>query len=98
MSRPLASVNVGRSFQNLLDTVVDSIARILIFPVILVIRWVVAKLLSGSGRTTVSAGIGSTGSAGPTGAAAYSQDPGSAENYSRGADPGDWPNLDANYW
>jgi hypothetical protein len=45
MSQPLAAVNVSQSFQNLLDTVVHSIPKVLVFLVILVIGWIVARLV-----------------------------------------------------
>src|SRR5258708_6398845 len=46
MREPLASINVSQSFQNLLDTVVHSIPKILVFLVILVVGWIVAKVLA----------------------------------------------------
>jgi hypothetical protein len=45
MAQPLASVDVGQSFQNLLDTVVHAIPKIVVFLVILVVGWLVARLL-----------------------------------------------------
>jgi hypothetical protein len=46
MSQPLASFQVSSSFQNLLDTVFHSIPKILVFLLILVIGWIVAKVLA----------------------------------------------------
>jgi hypothetical protein len=46
MSQPLASFQVSQSFQNLLDTVFHSIPKILVFLIILVVGWIVAKALS----------------------------------------------------
>src|SRR5580692_12557918 len=46
MNQPLASISVSSSFQDLLTTVVHSIPKILIFLVVLVIGWIVAKALS----------------------------------------------------
>lgn len=46
MSQPLASISVSTSFQDLLTTVVHSIPKILIFLVILVVGWVIAKVLA----------------------------------------------------
>jgi small-conductance mechanosensitive channel len=45
MNRPLASISVSQSFQNLLDTVVHSIPKVLLFLVILVIGWIIARVL-----------------------------------------------------
>ena len=45
MNQPLASFSVSTSFQNLLDTVFHSIPKILVFLLILVIGWIVAKAL-----------------------------------------------------
>ena len=45
MNQPLASFQISNSFQNLLDTVFHSIPKILVFLVILVIGWIVAKAL-----------------------------------------------------
>ena len=45
MNQPLASVSVSSSFQNLLDTVFHAIPKILVFLLILVIGWLVAKAL-----------------------------------------------------
>lgn len=45
MSQPLASFSVSTSFQNLLDTVFHSIPKIIVFLVILVIGWIVARIL-----------------------------------------------------
>jgi len=46
MSQPLASFSIGTSFQNLLDTVFHSIPKIIVFLVILVIGWIVARILA----------------------------------------------------
>jgi hypothetical protein len=46
MAQPLASVSVSQSFQNLLNTVVRAIPTIIVFLVILVIGWIIARLLS----------------------------------------------------
>ena len=46
MAQHLAAVSVSQSFQNLLNTVVRAIPTIVVFLVILVIGWVVARLLS----------------------------------------------------
>ena len=46
MNQPLASFQVSTSFQNLLDTVFHSIPKILVFLLILVIGWIVAKVLA----------------------------------------------------
>lgn len=46
MNQPLASFQISNSFQNLLDTVFHSIPKILVFLVILVIGWIVAKVLA----------------------------------------------------
>jgi hypothetical protein len=46
MNQPLASINVSQSFQNLLNTVVTFIPKILVFLIILVIGWIVAKVLA----------------------------------------------------
>jgi hypothetical protein len=43
---PLASVSVSQSFQNLLNTVVRAIPAIIVFLIVLVIGWLVARLLS----------------------------------------------------
>jgi hypothetical protein len=45
MNQPLASFSVSTSFQNLLDTVFHAIPKILVFLLILVIGWLVAKAL-----------------------------------------------------
>jgi hypothetical protein len=45
MSEPLAGVNVSQSFQNLLNTVFNAIPKILLFLVILVIGWIVARVI-----------------------------------------------------
>lgn len=46
MSEPLASINVSQSFQNLLDTVVHSVPKILVFLVVLIVGWIIAKALA----------------------------------------------------
>jgi small-conductance mechanosensitive channel len=46
MAQPLASIYVSQSFQNLLDTVVHAIPKILVFLVILVVGWIVARVLA----------------------------------------------------
>ncbi len=46
MNQPLASFQISTSFQNLLDTVFHSIPKILVFLLILVIGWIVAKVLA----------------------------------------------------
>jgi hypothetical protein len=46
MTQPLAAVSVNQSFQNLLDTVFHSVPKILVFLVILVVGWIVAKVLA----------------------------------------------------
>jgi Conserved TM helix len=45
MREPLADVNVSQSFQNLLNTVFNAIPKILLFLVILVIGWIVARVI-----------------------------------------------------
>jgi Conserved TM helix len=45
MNQPMASVNVSQSFQNLLNTVFNAIPKILLFLVILVIGWIVARVI-----------------------------------------------------
>jgi hypothetical protein len=46
MAQPLASISAGQSVQNLLDTVFHALPKILVFLIILVIGWVVARLLA----------------------------------------------------
>jgi Conserved TM helix len=46
MNQPLASFQISTSFQNLLDTVFHSIPKILVFLLVLVIGWIVAKVLA----------------------------------------------------
>ncbi len=46
MNQPQASFQVSTSFQNLLDTVFHSIPKILVFLLILIIGWIVARVLS----------------------------------------------------
>jgi Mechanosensitive ion channel, conserved TM helix len=46
MSQSLASFQISNSFQNLLDTVFHSIPKVLVFLVILVVGWIVAKVLA----------------------------------------------------
>jgi hypothetical protein len=43
---PLAAVNVGQSFQNLLNTVIHSVPKILVFLVVLIVGWIIAKALA----------------------------------------------------
>ena len=65
MSKPLASFQISTSFQNLLDTVFHSIPKIVVFLLVLVIRWIVAKfparivdmLLAGSNSTASSSAV-----------------------------------------
>jgi hypothetical protein len=45
MNQPLADVSVSQSFQNLLNTVFNAIPKILLFLVILVIGWIVARVI-----------------------------------------------------
>ncbi|MBV9447629.1 MAG: hypothetical protein JO345_17230 [Streptosporangiaceae bacterium] len=45
MNQPLASVSVSQSIQNLLDTVFHVLPKILLFLVILVVGWIVARVL-----------------------------------------------------
>jgi hypothetical protein len=45
MTQPLASVSVGSSVQNLLDTIFHSLPKILVFLIILVVGWIVARVL-----------------------------------------------------
>jgi hypothetical protein len=45
MNHSLASVSVSQSFQNLLNTVFNSLPKILLFLVILVIGWIVARVI-----------------------------------------------------
>jgi Conserved TM helix len=45
MTHQLAAISVSQSFQNLLNTVVNSIPKVLLFLVILVIGWIVARVL-----------------------------------------------------
>src|SRR6202035_3815245 len=45
MNQPLASFQISNSFQDLLDTVSHTIPKILVFLIILVIGWIVAKAL-----------------------------------------------------
>ncbi|MGH3278349.1 MAG: mechanosensitive ion channel family protein [Trebonia sp.] len=46
MSQPLASFQIGTSLQNLVDTVFHAIPKIVVFLLILVIGWLVAKVLA----------------------------------------------------
>ncbi|HEY3881341.1 MAG TPA: hypothetical protein VGM12_22330 [Trebonia sp.] len=46
MSQPLASFQISQSFQNLLDTVFHSIPKLLVFLLVLVVGWIVAKVLA----------------------------------------------------
>jgi Mechanosensitive ion channel, conserved TM helix len=45
MNQPQASISVSQSFQNLLDTVFHAIPKILVFLVILIVGWLIAKAL-----------------------------------------------------
>lgn len=45
MNEPLASVSFSQSFQNLLDTVMHSLPKILVFLVVLVVGWIIAKVV-----------------------------------------------------
>jgi hypothetical protein len=45
MKEPLASVSFSQSFQNLLDTVVHNIPKVLVFLVVLVVGWIIAKVV-----------------------------------------------------
>ena len=46
MKQPLASFQISNSFQNLLDTIFHSIPKIVVFLLILIIGWLVAKALA----------------------------------------------------
>jgi hypothetical protein len=46
MSQPLASFQVSNSFQDLVTTVFHSIPKILVFLIVLVVGWIVAKVLA----------------------------------------------------
>jgi hypothetical protein len=45
MNQPLAAVNVSQSFQGLLNTVLNSLPKILVFIVVLVVGWVIATVI-----------------------------------------------------
>jgi hypothetical protein len=45
-AQPLASVDISQSFQNLLNTVIHSIPKILVFLAILVVGWIIARVLA----------------------------------------------------
>jgi len=45
MSHHVLAINVTQSFQNLLDTVVHSIPKVLVFLVILVVGWILARVI-----------------------------------------------------
>jgi hypothetical protein len=45
MTEPLASVSFSQSVQNLLDTVMHSLPKILVFLIVLVVGWIIAKAL-----------------------------------------------------
>jgi hypothetical protein len=45
MTHQLAAISVSQSFQNLLDTVFHAIPKILLFLVILIIGWIIARVL-----------------------------------------------------
>jgi uncharacterized membrane protein YgcG len=46
MAQPLASISPGQSVQNLLDTVFHALPKILVFLLILVIGWIIARVLA----------------------------------------------------
>jgi hypothetical protein len=46
MAQPLASISPGQSVQNLLDSVFHALPKILVFLIILVIGWIVARVLA----------------------------------------------------
>ncbi len=46
MAQPLSSISPGQSVQNLLDSVFHALPKILVFLVILVIGWIVARVLA----------------------------------------------------
>jgi hypothetical protein len=46
MAQPLAALSASQSFQNLLDTVVAAIPKILVFLIVLAIGWIVARVLA----------------------------------------------------
>jgi Conserved TM helix len=45
MTQSLASVDFGQGFQNLLNTVMHSLPKILVFLIVLVVGWIIAKAL-----------------------------------------------------
>jgi hypothetical protein len=45
MTQPLASVDFGQGVQNLLNTVMHSLPKILVFLIVLVVGWIIAKAL-----------------------------------------------------
>ena len=45
MVQPLASVSFSQSLQNLLDTVIHSLPKILVFLVVLVLGWIIARVI-----------------------------------------------------
>jgi hypothetical protein len=45
MTHPLASVDFGQGVQNLLNTVMHSLPKILVFLIVLVVGWIIAKAL-----------------------------------------------------
>jgi hypothetical protein len=81
MSQRPASICVSQSFRNLLNTVVNSIPKILVFLIVLVIGWIVAKGRADAMRvppharqdptaqqpSSTTASVGTTGFAGVTG-------------------------------
>jgi Conserved TM helix len=75
VSQPPTSINVRQPFHGLLNTVVNSAPRILVFLIVLAIGWIAAKVLGQTAQEPAH----------PTG---YSQDPGSTEDYSLEAGPG----------
>jgi hypothetical protein len=112
MSQRPASIYVSQSFRNLLNTVVDSIPKILVFLIVLVIGWIVAKGRADAVRvppharqdqtaqqpTYITASAGTTGLAG-TGAAG-SAGPTGAAGYSQdaGATEGYYRGTDPGDW
>jgi hypothetical protein len=84
VSQRPASLNVGQPFRNLLNSVVNSAPRILVFLMVLAIGWIVAKVLDQTAPE-------------PTHPTGYLQDSGSTEDYPRETDEGDWRDADANY-
>jgi hypothetical protein len=75
VSQSPASINVCQPFHGLLNTVVNSAPRILVFLIVLAIGWIAAKVLDQTAQE-------------PAHPAGYLQDPGSTEDYSREAGRG----------